>query len=1379
LLFSFYYEKCRVHDKIFFEIVYDALRHVMRISFERKTYMKKILLLMVVFFGVLGLVSCTTTEPVDGIDGREIQIRVQDDLLQWQYEGDTTWYDLLDLETLQGADGQDGTAGVAGTNGTDGADGEDGTDGSEVTFRVTETAIEWQYVGATTWTSLIPLSLLQGPAGQDGEDGEDGEDGLTPYIGTNGNWFIGTTDTLVPATGPRGAQGLPGPMGPQGLPGAQGVQGEQGVSVVDVYLNSKTTATTYLVNLEDTFFDLDNDEFYQVFTLPAGSTDVYIEMLVLDDVDFDVDFAYFYNDFIPFGFMNPTETENGNIIEAQFENSESYSSYYSGYGDSDDVGANPNGREYIRIEGTTTEDLSFGIVYVEDEDYGYYDVQFTVTKNVNWDTFEVLSDDMDSDDSSSGLSYDRIFRSDGVNIGDVEYDYGDTLTPSTRTVNSNVFDGYYVTFLTSFLSGFEYDRIIDLWGSDSSLITDFSDYSFGIVTEDGDAYILSSDEDALEALLEGEDLNLEYGIVFEPLGDYDVLRLFIKGDFNVDVDLVMLVDQSSDVNGFDITVNAHYVEETPENWITYDYEGEFGGYSIVIEEEDFSLLVDAPQEPQVDYLIFELSDGSTISINFSEFLSQSIEFQTLSNQLEALNLQDFLLDLYYYADLANVIQSISSFVHMDDDFGLYYIELDDSFVLELMGADYYELNEEFSINNMLFEVMYEYFYDDSFGASEYSTLLDELYELTGIQFDTFYDARMTLSSLEAIDENSFLQYVFQNPLTDWDIESINDRIEYVTLSAQNLLSVPITIYLDPNGYGIDLEYSAWMQGGSDGVDFFDEDGDYSEFQGWFDRTVFTTDITPGVFRYSVSGSTLYFNVNYGQVFPMPSDVSFDGILLGATTGVGTNAGRAYSTVADEGVHQLDYIVYGAEGSTYRMGTYFFDTSGSTTSTSGNAWTYNPSLIFVNGNYVYAEDILGTPNVGEPGYEVTPQTYIYYDKAIGLSHANQIYLEDGYSEDLISFNLYNNNYNNTHSYSFPQSRQYITFDQNYTDNVTYSNLRDIYENPFFNWETDRVQIYLDWIQIFKVEFKVDGVVVKTEYVDKYADATAPALDSARVLAAIPSGEEFQDDPWDTDFDNVTGNLVVNANLQLIEYDITYDLNYTTPTNSTPTNDETNPSTYNISDTVEFEDPSRDGYDFDGWFTAASGGNEITNFDELQAADVTVYAQWTLVEYDVTYELDGGDNAEDPANIETYNVEDEDFTLLDPSKIGYTFDGWFTAASGGTEVTFIDVSDATDITVYARWTAINYNISTSLTPAEGSVATKVSGIVRGSAIVGTTVTVEIDVNAGFVVALITVTDGSGVEIEVTEDSIEDGLYTYTFTMPADSVDVEVDLVPESIG
>ena len=189
------------------------------LSIERETNMKKLLLLLVIIAGLFGLAACASVpvdgiNGIDGIDGKEVQIRVEDNKLQWQYQGQTTWYDLLDLTSLKGADGEDGQAGVAGQNGTNGQDGKDGEDADNVTFRVTESSIEWQYVGQTTWTTLIPLSLLQGAAGKDGKDGQ------TPSIGSNGNWYIGTLDTGVVARGPQGVQG---PQGIQGNPGANGL----------------------------------------------------------------------------------------------------------------------------------------------------------------------------------------------------------------------------------------------------------------------------------------------------------------------------------------------------------------------------------------------------------------------------------------------------------------------------------------------------------------------------------------------------------------------------------------------------------------------------------------------------------------------------------------------------------------------------------------------------------------------------------------------------------------------------------------------------------------------------------------------------------------------------------------------------------------------------------------------------------------------------------------------------------------------------------------------------------------------------------------------------------------------------------------------------
>ncbi len=59
-----------------------------------------------------------------------------------------------------------------------------------------------------------------------------GAAGITPHIGDNGNWWIGDTDTLKPARGEQGIQGLRGERGLQGERGAQGDRGIQGLQGV-------------------------------------------------------------------------------------------------------------------------------------------------------------------------------------------------------------------------------------------------------------------------------------------------------------------------------------------------------------------------------------------------------------------------------------------------------------------------------------------------------------------------------------------------------------------------------------------------------------------------------------------------------------------------------------------------------------------------------------------------------------------------------------------------------------------------------------------------------------------------------------------------------------------------------------------------------------------------------------------------------------------------------------------------------------------------------------------------------------------------------------------------------------------------------------------
>lgn len=67
-----------------------------------------------------------------------------------------------------------------------------------------------------------------GPQGIQGIQGVKGNDGITPTIGTNGNWYLGSSDTGKPSRGIQGIQGIQGVKGDTGATGAQGPQGIKG-----------------------------------------------------------------------------------------------------------------------------------------------------------------------------------------------------------------------------------------------------------------------------------------------------------------------------------------------------------------------------------------------------------------------------------------------------------------------------------------------------------------------------------------------------------------------------------------------------------------------------------------------------------------------------------------------------------------------------------------------------------------------------------------------------------------------------------------------------------------------------------------------------------------------------------------------------------------------------------------------------------------------------------------------------------------------------------------------------------------------------------------------------------------------------------------------
>ena len=87
------------------------------------------------------------------------------------------------------------------------------------------------------------------------------------------------------------------------------------------------------------------------------------------------------------------------------------------------------------------------------------------------------------------------------------------------------------------------------------------------------------------------------------------------------------------------------------------------------------------------------------------------------------------------------------------------------------------------------------------------------------------------------------------------------------------------------------------------------------------------------------------------------------------------------------------------------------------------------------------------------------------------------------------------------------------------------------------------------------------------------------------------------------------------------------------------------------------------------------------------------------YLITYDTNGGSTN----TTQTVTVGDSLGTLSVPTKVGYTFDGWFTEKTGGTEITTATVPTATT-TYYAHWTPTTYTLTFNANGGNVSTATK---------------------------------------------------------------------------
>ena len=219
------------------------------------------------------------------------------------------------------------------------------------------------------------------------------------------------------------------------------------------------------------------------------------------------------------------------------------------------------------------------------------------------------------------------------------------------------------------------------------------------------------------------------------------------------------------------------------------------------------------------------------------------------------------------------------------------------------------------------------------------------------------------------------------------------------------------------------------------------------------------------------------------------------------------------------------------------------------------------------------------------------------------------------------------------------------------------------------------------------------------------------------------------------------------------------------------------TYGVGATLPAaDDMTYTGHTFKGWYDYESlTGSPVTAIGSTETGDKEYWAKWEINQYTITYDLAGGTVEGNP---DTYTVEMDTFTLKNPTRPGYTFTGWSgTGLDGENNMTVTIPKGSTGERRYtAHWRynggnsggSSSYPITVPSKTENGTVT-----VSPKNASAGSTVTITVKPDSGYVLETISVTDKNGNDLKLTDK----GNGKYTFTMPASKVEIKATFMEDN--
>ena len=239
------------------------------------------------------------------------------------------------------------------------------------------------------------------------------------------------------------------------------------------------------------------------------------------------------------------------------------------------------------------------------------------------------------------------------------------------------------------------------------------------------------------------------------------------------------------------------------------------------------------------------------------------------------------------------------------------------------------------------------------------------------------------------------------------------------------------------------------------------------------------------------------------------------------------------------------------------------------------------------------------------------------------------------------------------------------------------------NATIQFAAQNITLYAQWkVRSYSVNFDSNGGSAVASQSVKYGSKASRPTDPTRAGHTFQGWYTSRDGGARYDFNQtVTGDVTLYAHWSVNSYTLAFDGNGGKASESSRTVQYG--SQYGSLPTA-----TRTGHTFQGWYTAKSGGTKVSPSTTMGAANTTLYAHWSVNAYTLAFDGNGGKASESSRKVQYGNQYG---TLPTATRTGYAFQGWYTARSGGSQVSSSTTMEAANTTVYAHWTVNTYTVS----------------------------------------------------------------------------------------